>query len=239
MKKWISLALMGLMYAAIPFSFAGNLAPAKSSQEEEKMVNMINERASSSLPKAIKAKRSELKGLWEIALEDGNSVWTNDQVTHVIVGNMMPLSDLPDQRLSEREWEKASYFIKKPKHVVRRFSALLNPSECLDRCKKEVAHLLASKDNQIYVVLMGDSLSPKERSTWMCAKDPEQALFAWAKSETWPVKSKCAVRWNNVTKVKEKYKSQTLPALIRLSGPSRLEEDLQLTPQLSVKEKSK
>lgn len=230
----LTLAIIYLFFASLP----ARAAPAQGAAGTV-VVSRLNDRAALLLPRAIKAERSPIKGVWEVYLEDGTSVFTDELATHVIAGSLIALPAHQGD-LSEREWERGAYVIIGDRTALRKAAVVLDPEHCSERCRRQVATLFEAKETRIYIVL--SSSANGGSSSLACANSHERALRAWAAGENvsgGASRARGCGQSVAVKKMAQRFESSKKPLWINLAGPSAKEPGLDLTPEAQESERKK
>lgn len=223
MRRW---ALCAMAAAAVLSSAS---SAAQSLSADEKVVARFNERGSQTLPRALSAERSAIKGLWEVRLEDGNSVFTDDRATHVIAGSLIELKASEDAPPREKAWARAAYLSVGDPDAARRAAVIIDVDACSEKCRRQALSLLSARQTRVHIVLASSGLRPIPESL-LCAKDREKALRSWGLDEAAPSSRKrpCDVRNEEAQKIAARFSHQPKPMWIPLAGPAAREPGLDL-----------
>lgn len=225
MSDWRGVAL-GVALALSP-----GLLCAQPLSAEERLVARFNERGSQALPRALGAERSAIKGLWEVRLEDGNSVFTDERATHVIAGSLIELKAGEDAPPREKAWAKAAYLSVGDPEAARRAAVIIDVQACSEKCRRQALSLLSARQTRVHIVLVSSGGRAVPESL-LCAKDREKALRSWGLDEPGPSARRrpCDAKNEEAQKIVERFAQQPKPMWIPLAGPAAREPGLDLAP---------
>lgn len=199
---------------------------------EERLVARFNERGAHVMARAISAERSPIKGLWEVKLDDGNSVFTDEKAIHVIAGSLIELRAEEGALPRESAWAQAAYLSVGDPEAARKAAVIIDTAACSEKCRRQTLSLLSARQTRVHILLTASGARPVPEGL-LCARDRAGALKSWGLDEALSQARRrpCDVKNQSAEKLTARFAHQPKPMWIPLAGPAAREPGLDLSAE--------